>query len=74
MAQDVSAIDLDAPKDFFVKHVELHAELKEIIKESIISNTDARIEITDEQVIVNSKPVIEPKFKPNGQPLEVGLV
>jgi hypothetical protein len=39
------------------------AELKEIIKESVISNTDVRIEITDEQVTVpgQSKPVIEYK-------------
>lgn len=72
----MAAEDGGARKDFFVQHVELHAELKEIIKESVISNTDVRIEITDEEVTVpgQSKPIIEPKFKPSGQPLEIGLV
>lgn len=34
-------------KDFFDQQLELNPELKEIIKECIISNTDVRIETND---------------------------
>lgn len=64
MARDLGE-EGDVTRDYFVKHVQLHPELKEIIKESVISNTDVRIEITDGKV---------PQFQPSGQPLEIGLV
>jgi len=43
--------------------------------ESIISNTDVRIEIKDEKAYDDDhREYVEPKFKPVGQPLEVGLI
>lgn len=56
MARDLGE-EGDVTRDYFVKHVQLHPELKEIIKESVISNTDVRIEITDGKV---------PQFQPSG--------
>ena len=49
--------------DTFNMRLEIPTELKEIIKECIISNTDVRIECND----------AECKYEPMGQPLEVGL-
>lgn len=50
--------------DIFNMGLEIPTELKEIIKECIISNTDVRIECNDEEC----------KYEPAGQPLEVGLI
>lgn len=44
--------------------LEIQQELKQYIKESIISNTDVRIETNDEEC----------KYKPCGQPLEVAMI
>lgn len=49
---------------YFNTQLELQQELKEIIKECIISNTDVRIECNDEDC----------RYEPKGQALEVGLV
>lgn len=49
---------------FFNTQLELQQELKEIIKECIISNTDVRIECNDEEC----------KYEPKGQAIEVGLI
>ena len=50
--------------DFFNTRLEIQNELKDIIKEAIISNTDVRIETND----------AECKYEPKGQALEVGLI
>ena len=52
---------------FFADELEVQAELKEIIKEAIISNTDVRIEANDADA---TKPV----YEPCGQELEVALI
>jgi len=51
---------------FFADELEVQAELKEIIKEAIISNTDVRIEANDAEAI--------PVYEPCGQELEVALI
>jgi len=56
--------DRDNYPDTFNMRLEIPQELKEIIKESVISNTDVRIECND----------VECKYEPMGQPLEVGLI
>jgi len=67
--------DYDESKDFFVKQLNIAQEIKEIIMESVISNTDVRIEIKDEKAFDDDhREYVEPKFRPVGQPLEVGLV
>mmetsp|Transcript_18409 Transcript_18409/g.28247 ORF Transcript_18409/g.28247 Transcript_18409/m.28247 type:complete len:280 (-) Transcript_18409:1096-1935(-) len=50
--------------DFFNTRLEIQSELKDIIKEAIISNTDVRIETND----------LECRYEPKGQALEVGLI
>jgi magnesium-transporting ATPase (P-type) len=56
--------DRDNYPDTFNDRLEIPIELKEIIKECIVSNTDVRIECNDEEC----------KYEPMGQPLEVGLI
>jgi hypothetical protein len=56
--------DRDNYPDTFNMRLEIPLELKEIIKECIISNTDVRIECND----------TECTYEPMGQPLEVGLI
>lgn len=51
---------------FFAAHLEVQADLKEIIKEAIISNTDVRIEANDTGPI--------PVYEPCGQELEVAFI
>jgi len=53
--------------------LEVQAELKEIIKEAIISNTDVRIEANDGEDDAQAKPFI-PVYEPCGQELEVALI
>jgi len=48
----------------FSKHDEISNDLRQIIIESIISNTDVRIETNDEECI----------YEPKGMPLEVGMI
>lgn len=50
--------------EFFNKQLEIQQELKEIIKECLISNTDVRIETDDKEC----------RYVPRGQALEVGLI
>jgi len=50
--------------DYFASKLDISQELKEVIVENIVYNTDVRIEICE----------AEHKFKPSGQPLEVGLI
>ena len=50
--------------DAFETKLEIQAELKQLIKECIISNTDVRIETNDREF----------KYEPKGQALEVGLI
>lgn len=50
-------------KEFAMSQIQL--ELKELIKEVIVSNTDVRIEVKEDD-----KSIYEPK----GQPLEVGMI
>lgn len=65
----------DESKDFFVKHLDIAQEIKQIIMESVISNTDVRIEIRDEKAYDEEhREYVDPKFRPVGQPLEVGLI
>jgi len=58
--------DSDKFPDSFNKELGISNELKDIVKETIISNTDVRIECNDK----GSTPFYEPK----GQELEVGLI
>ena len=51
---------------YFEDELEIQAELKEIIKEAIISNTDVRIEANDADDV--------PVYEPCGQELEVAFI
>ena len=48
----------------FNKELEVCKEIKELLKESIISNTDVRMVANEEELI----------YEPEGQELEVGLI
>jgi Ca2+ transporting ATPase len=61
---DKVANDPDMHPAYFNTQLELQQELKEIIKECIISNTDVRIETNEDEC----------KYVPKGQALEVGLI
>lgn len=56
--------DSENDPDYFNTRLEIHEDMKTIIRECIISNTDVRIETNDDEV----------KYEPKGQALEVGLV
>jgi len=66
ITNDKRAIENDTEMypEFFNKQLEIQGDLKDIIKESIISNTDVRIE-TDNK---------ECRYVPKGQAIEVGLI
>lgn len=49
---------------YFNQELQLQKEMKELIKESIISNTDVRMVANEEEL----------KYEPEGQELEVGLI
>ena len=49
---------------FFKNRVQLQPELKELINESILCNTDVRIEPNDKELII----------EPFGQEIEVGMI
>jgi len=57
---------------FFADELEVQAELKEIIKEAIISNTDVRIEAND--VVDPDTKEMVPVYEPCGQELEVAFI
>jgi magnesium-transporting ATPase (P-type) len=50
--------------DAFTTKVELHNDMKALVKECILNNTDVRIETNDAEF----------KYEPKGQALEVGLI
>ena len=52
------------PDHFISSNFECHDATKEIIKESILANTDVRIETNEEEY----------KYEPKGVPLEVGMI
>ena len=56
--------DSENDPDYFNTRLEIHEDMKTIIRECIISNTDVRIETND----------VEVKYEPKGQAIEVGLV
>lgn len=56
---------------FFAERLEVQAELKEIIKEAIISNTDVRIEANDAPDVGGE---YMPVYEPCGQELEVAFI
>lgn len=56
--------DSENDPDYFNTRLEIHEDMKTIIRECIISNTDVRIETND----------VEVKYVPKGQALEVGLI
>lgn len=63
---DLSVYD-NEQEHFFAEELEVQAELKDIIKEAIISNTDVRIEANDADLDV-------PVYEPCGQDLEVAFI
>lgn len=66
ICDQVQTYDNDAENDpdYFNTRLEVHEDMKTIIRECIISNTDVRIETNEAEV----------KYEPKGQALEVGLV
>jgi hypothetical protein len=54
----------DKMPDTFNMSFEIPDDLKDIIKECILNNTDVRIECNDKECT----------YQPKGQPLEVGLI
>ena len=56
--------DREHTPDFFNSHLEVQSELKDVIKEAIVANTDVRIETNDREC----------RYEPKGQPLEVGMI
>jgi len=57
--------DTDQSRDQFNK-LEIAEELKDLIKDCIVGNTDVRIEHNDSEVT--------PFYEPKGQPIEIGLI
>lgn len=55
---------------YFNDQFELQGELKNLIKDSIVANSDVRIETNDTDVSVNNPPT----FEPHGGDLEVGMM
>lgn len=55
---------LNGSLNFFNTRLELNADIKEIIKESLISNTDVRVEENDETMM----------YEPKGQEVEVAMI
>lgn len=51
-------------KDFFMSHYEINQDLKYFILNSILCNTDVRIEMNDKEF----------RYEPKGSPIEVGLI
>jgi Ca2+-transporting ATPase len=51
-------------RDFFKSNLEVHSELKELVLDSILCNTDVRIEMDDNEY----------RYEPKGSPIEVGLI
>ena len=66
ICDQVQTYDNDAENDpdYFNTRLEIHEDMKTIIRECIISNTDVRIETNEEEV----------RYEPKGQALEVGLI
>lgn len=56
--------DIIEKQEEFSKGIEMMSELRNIITESIINNSDVRCEIDDTNMV----------FKPNGDSLEVGMM
>lgn len=50
--------------DAFTTKVELHEDMKALVRECILNNSDVRIETNDAEM----------KYEPKGQALEVGLI
>ena len=60
--------------DAFKTRLEIQQELKDMIIESMIANTDVRIEIAEQKVEDSDQNETEYVYQPCGQALEVGLV
>lgn len=58
------------PKSF-KQDESINENLKDLIKEAIISNTDVRIEVNETEVPGKG---FEYKYEPKGQALEVGMI
>jgi magnesium-transporting ATPase (P-type) len=55
----------NAPNEFN-NNYEIQSEMKDLLKEAIVSNTDVRIEAVDDGDV--------PRYEPKGQPIEVGMI